>query len=192
MGFSVSWLAVSGKEEGLLLAELGLARTGERGAFAGSAIVGCGLAWGWYLIGAKRVDHWLVSESSLARVSSGCSAVACSIEEHVMFSAATLWRDGRRIWRVEHQSELGPAHLAVVGTPPDDFEEVRRHYEAEQAADEGAAMPVDFIFEIPLALASKLVGFKHDEATERFSIESFDDFEVLRDERQARPWWRFW
>jgi hypothetical protein len=47
---------------------------------------------------------------------------------------------------------------------------------------------VDYIFEIPLDLAKKITGFKHDDADE---VE-FDELEIHSPSKTSgKPWWRF-
>ena len=53
-----------------------------------------------------------------ARLWQGDEVVACFVEEHVMFSAAVLWRDGSKLWSAEHDAQEGIRHLDVVGQLP--------------------------------------------------------------------------
>jgi hypothetical protein len=85
------------------------------------------------------------------------------IEEHVMFSCASLWRDGREVWRVAHQGDETIDNLSATGDLPPELDGIRREFERRQAEEGGGAAEVDHIFEVPLELAKTLTGFKHDE-----------------------------
>ena len=118
--------------------------------------------------------------------------VACSIEEHVMFSDASLWRDGKKVWDVRHQGDRRVTDLTAEGELPAAFDATRKLYAEKQAAeDPKEKFSVDWYFEIPLALAKGLVGFKHDE-------DGPGDFEVLTPVAGAgtsparKSRWRFW
>ncbi|MHC1743558.1 MAG: hypothetical protein AB9873_11060 [Syntrophobacteraceae bacterium] len=195
MGFSISWLAVKDKHPDAILGSLGLTRTGESGDWGEAPLVGRFLPSGWYLLVAKGCDHKIISENVLAEVARGCSLVACSIEEHVMFSSSVFWSDGEKAWSIEHKGDFGVMDLSVDGSPPSVISELREKYVSEQEAEGGEHAGVDLIFEIPLAVAKSLVGFKHDEETPgvndvHFEVLRLDEGGLLS--RASRPWWRFW
>ncbi|HEX3499305.1 MAG TPA: hypothetical protein VHT04_08260, partial [Stellaceae bacterium] len=56
-------------------------------------------------------------------------------------------------------------HLHVWGEPPAAFAEIADRMRAEQAKEDpsDSEMPVDFIWEIPIALANSLCRYRHDE-----------------------------
>lgn len=193
MGQSVSWLAFRGAEPELVRRQLGLVGTGDPGEPGEAPVVGATLPDGWYLVVAAGCDHAIVSEDVLKLASAGGTAVGCSIEEHVMFASATLWRGGAKRWTVRHQGDLAIGDLDVSGDPPVELEEVRRSCAVSQAREGGEEAEVDFFFEIPVELARGLTGFRHDAL-----VPGSPGFEVLRAakggavSRAARPWWRFW
>lgn len=169
MGYSLSWLAFRGRTAEAVWAELRLRATGEHGV-GRSPFLGTTLPDGWSLVLNDPGDRF-VDEDLLSRLSRGCEAVACFLEEHVMFSQASGWRDGRQLWLVKHDCERGPMHLDVTGEPPALFGPIREaHEDRQRAADED----VDHIFDVPIELAKALVGFRHDELTQEL-----DAFEVL-------------
>lgn len=195
MGYSISWLATRGKSPEAIQEKLGLSGTGELADYADAPIVGRRLPSGWYLLVAKGCDHQIISDRVLAAASSGCSLVACSIEEHVMFCSSACWENGKTVWRVGHRAETALFDLSVSGEPPAAFDEIRGTCAARQEAEGGERAGVDWFFDIPLQLARHVVGFKHDEQTPGVEAGSF---EVLRVggggliSPAARPWWRFW
>lgn len=176
-------------------AALGLVETGASGGFYDFPIAGVALSNGWYLLAAKPCDHAIRSERILSELSSKASIVACSIEEHVMFMAAALWREGNEIWSVQHRGgDYSDTDLVVKGALPENFEEVRaRCLEAQESAH-GDSIGVDYVADIPLLLAKSMVGFKHDETNTQID----ENFRALRQEptgllaRATRPKWKFW
>jgi hypothetical protein len=196
MGYSLAWLAVRGKSTEIIHQQLGLAGTGSFRDYGDAPVVGRQLPSGWYLIVAKGCEHKLISDGIVQRISSNCSGVACSIEEHVMFASAALWIDGRKAWAIQHRGgDYGPTDLGIEGVPPPLFSELRAHYDARQKAEGGEKAEVDWTFEIPLELAKSLVGFKHDEETPGVEDGSFEILDVSRDgllAHASKPWWWFW
>jgi len=167
-----------------VLEALGLTPTGTREEIAESAVVGADLPGGWYLVVANRSGHALMRDPMLARLSVGGEAVTCDVEEHVMVSIATGWREGRRIWWVGHDGQRDGAHLEAQGELPPAFAEIRDRSRAEQRTADAQQEGVDFIFEIPVQLAKSLTGYRHDEVT---SWAEGEPFEVLS-ERASTSW----
>lgn len=196
MGYSLSWLAVQGKSAEAIHQQLGLTVTGEFCDYGDAPIVGCQVHLGWYLIVAKGCDHKLISDEIVRQVSLNCSVIACSIEEHVMFSSSSEWSDGQQKWRILHRGgDYGPTDLSFEGTPPRQFSELRERYSSKQDAEGGEKADVDWIFEIPLELAKSYVGFKHDEETPEIEDGSFEILKLSHDglvAEASKSWWRFW
>lgn len=106
-----------------------------------------------------------------------------------MFSEAAGWRDGRQEWRVTHRGEDGPMGLDVSGTPPSQFAAIRDDLSARQDAEGGAAAEVDFLFDIPVALAQSLTGFRHDEGGLDGEEIAFDVLEFKEGPATAKKSW---
>jgi hypothetical protein len=179
MGYSTSWIATKlpGEEVRALLR---LEPTGEKTDFAELTLCDTTLPGGWYLLVANSCDF--AERQSLSRLSQNCDLIVCSVEEHVMFSMASGWRNGEQIWWIEHDSEQGDEHLATFGDLPSRFTEIRDRLTHEQS-EKGDA---DYIFDIPVEVACALTGYRHD-----VYGDAPDDqpFEVLR---ETKPWWAFW
>jgi hypothetical protein len=99
--------------------------------------------------------------------------VAVSDEEHVMFSSAEYWNNGKQRWLVSHAGDLGCDHkrwLIEKGELPPSYEETKSRLilEQEEAGDE-----VDYIHSMPLELAETMTGFNYDKGMKA-------DFEVLK------------
>jgi len=75
-----------------------------------------------------------------------------------MCSTAAHWIDGAEQWFVVHDSEDGLTSLEVIGNPPASLEPIR----ARQMALQEGVNDVDYIFDVPLAVAETFVGFRHD------------------------------
>jgi hypothetical protein len=196
MGVSLSWVAVRATTANELYTKLGLAETGARGDYYDFPMAGLTLPSSWHLLTTNQCEHQILSAQVLRELSAGSSAVACSVEEHVMYMSAALWRDGREIWSVQHRGgDYGIMDLVIRGSPPEVLENLRSRYFALQAAAGGANADVDHIADIPLELAKSIVGFKHDEINPGIDDTSF---RALRQESTGlpagptRPKWKFW
>lgn len=183
MGFSLSWLAVKGKSTATVLAELQLRPTGEDGIEGDSAFVGAAADDGWYLIVAAGAEHRMLSADVAGPLSRGCDVLTCTVEEHVMFSQASGWRDGGRLWTVTHRGEDGPVGIEETGELPAGYPAIRDALMAKQVAAGGAEADVDFLFDIPVVLVQTFSGYKHDEVNPAGEPR----FEVLESEGVEPP-----
>ncbi|HET7457103.1 MAG TPA: hypothetical protein VFJ74_05550 [Gemmatimonadaceae bacterium] len=188
MGAALSWLAVRGKAAAEVLDELHLRPTGVKGLEGESAYVGAASDDGWYLIVAGSAEDRLVGAAVVERLSAGCDVLTCTVEEHVMFSQATGWRDGRRLWIVTHRGEDGPAGIEEEGTLPPEYPAIRDRLVAQQHADGGSEADVDHLFDIPVALVQTFVGYKHDEVSPAFESRGFEVLESAHPEPAKRSW----
>jgi hypothetical protein len=162
MAFSLSWVGVKGKTAETVRNELGLHAMGGREELPDSDITGVSMPGGWYLIVANRFGHKLLHERNLKTVSASAELVTCEVEEHVMVSIATGWKNGQRIWSVGHDAQKEQEHLVDWGELPAIYADIKNQLEADQQAAGGEKADVDYIFDIPVELAEKLTGFRHD------------------------------
>ncbi|MEZ5937664.1 MAG: hypothetical protein R3C52_05540 [Hyphomonadaceae bacterium] len=158
MGFVLSWAAFQGVEKSGVLARLGLTDTGEPDEALESAFSGADFPGGWYVVVANDLEVF-TDEDRLAELSNDVRIVSAGVEEHVMYAAAFEFGGGEKLWSVAHSGADDLMDLETIGDLPGAFAEVRDHWLAEQQG----VVETDYIFEIPLQLASALVGFKHDE-----------------------------
>jgi hypothetical protein len=205
MGFSVSWLAIRGKDADTVQRELALAGTGEYEEVPESPLLGANLAEGWYLVFANRCDY--ADNAPLERLSRGDLLVTCAVEEHAMISHASGWSDGRSEWSVLHDSQQGLEHLDAQGDLPPAFAAIRDRLSEEQA-EQGEA---DYLFDVPIEVARAITGFRHDqsEPTRRFErlsdtapADESDFLEFVIAEKKLsispvqniapRKWWQIW
>lgn len=186
MGYALSWLACRGLSFESVVTRLALRATGRQCAFAEEMISGQALDRDWSLVVANRCNHAIVRASSLATLSQGCEVLACNVEEHVMYASAEYWRDGQRLWHIEHASEEGDDHLAIDGPPPDCLGRLLAERGRKHRDDDGA----DDVFDIPLDCAMELVGFRHDLDHPLHQRGSFQALEPLPSGQ--KKWWVFW
>jgi hypothetical protein len=160
MGYSLAWLAIKGKEPRAVLETLGFASSGTFEPIPESDLVAATLPTGWYLIITD--DEQVAPDSTLQQLTVNCEAVTCFVEEHVMVSTASGWRDGRCIWTITHESERGIEHLETSGELPSEFPAIRDRLQANQQAEDTTSPACDYIFDIPVTVAESLTGYRHD------------------------------
>jgi hypothetical protein len=176
MGYSLSWLAIKGKSPDAVREFLGLRPTGEREEFPESELCAADLPGGWYLVVSDHTPH-VAPDTALPALSAGCELVTCFVEEHVMASAATGWKDGRRLWSVIHDAQHGHEHLVAEGDFPPAYSAIRDRLLARQRQEDLGKPPAnrrqqrksgdfsqmrcDYIFNIPVDLAQALTGYTH-------------------------------
>jgi hypothetical protein len=195
MGFAISWFAVQGQEPRKVQETLGLAPTGRTEGIPESPTVCAELPDGWFLVFANRFDSPLLSERTLSTVSAGCRVIACQVEEHVMYSNAACYENGRKVWRVEHDAQQSIYHLAADGELPEGFHALYDILRREQDAEGGEKADVDFIHDVPVTLAQNITRFRHDE-----TVPGVPDvpYAVLEPIGQAnghaagKAWWKLW
>lgn len=164
MGYSIAWIAVRGKSKDEILAQLSLADTGEPDEANESPVSGAALPDGGYLLFFKDMAHPATQAPGMRRLSAGCEALGCQVEEHVMASAAFLYKHGAKVWDVVHLAEEGLYHLEVNGAPPPLLDTIHTEMKATQDEEGGNDADVDCLFEVPLMLATALCGYRHDES----------------------------
>jgi len=164
MGYSIAWIAVRGTSKEEVLDRLSLADTGEPDEANESAVSGAALPGGGYLVFFNDMAHPATQAPSMARLSEACEALGCQVEEHVMASASFLYKNGVKVWDVVHLAEEGLYHLAVDGAPPPLLDTIHTEMKAAQDEQGGLDADVDWLFEVPLMLATALCGYRHDEA----------------------------
>jgi hypothetical protein len=154
LGYSLSWFAVRGKEPEMVLAELGLALTGEREDVPEAPLTSVRLKSHWFVVIINEVNSQLISRAT-SQVSQAAELLTCHVEEHVMQSGCAYWEEGQKVWSVEHDAQIDPTHLTISGNPPTELDEIRRRLVNEPG--------VDRVFDVPVEIAKLVTGFRHDE-----------------------------
>jgi hypothetical protein len=170
MGFSLNWFAIPGVPIGEAAKMFGLEPTDE---IDDSYDFKCGAAVSdknWTIIAFNRMRGDYPTEAIMRQYSSGRQVLCVYIVESVMVQVAALWEDGREIWNISHDSQKGGRNLEARGHLPDCYAGVHaRRFKEQDDEDAGQAM-CDFICEIPLEVAARITGFKHDETNLMFSV----------------------
>jgi hypothetical protein len=166
---SRSWLGVRGKTTESILADLELKASDtpvtRRGSFA---IEGAMADNGWYLIVAHGYGHRLIQEPMLARLSAACEVLTCTCEERSLESKATGWRDGKRLWTIGYAGEDNPNEVVAEGDLPIGFAPLKQEQVAKSEAEDAGDLLLDPLFEIPLELFHRAVGYRPDEPSRAF------------------------
>lgn len=169
MGLSHSWIAVKGASREAALQSLGMEADREIGDGFPRKVGIAELPGAWLLV--VTTDSERAFKPPFVELARLGPAVACGEDEHVMFSEARGYDDGREAWRVVRDSSEEPyCHVAVSGNPPAELERIRKEHFAKQDAEGGEDAGVDCIFEIPPRLAQSICGFRIAEELEGVSF----------------------
>ena len=163
MGFSLSWLAVKELSEEAITSALGLCKTGKT-----DEVPDWDMSYmkrdGWHFIFLNHDDIESVRPSWIRTLSNSTEVISVFVEEHVMFSRASCWREGKLVWSVEHDNERGGlADIRSVGLVPASYEGIRGELLQQLKND---PEPCDYLFDAPTMLAQEITNFKHDESSE--------------------------
>jgi hypothetical protein len=181
MGHSLSWAAVKDGIPEEVHSILEVRPTGRREEIPDSEIVGAVLPSKWYLTLFHRAEF---RNRTLERLSRVGEVIYCFVEDHIMFSCASGWKDGKALWSVTHDSEKGISHLQVQGQVPEVFPSIREGLTTRQDAENQVGGEVDHIYDIPAELARALTSFRHDQA---LLGTTGDIFEVLERINNPQP-----
>lgn len=166
---SLSWLAVKGKAREAACVDLGL-RVGmaSRHATHYFPIEGAVADSGWFLIVADGHNHRLLEGDVLATLSQGCEVLTCTVQESFLYSKATGWRDGQRVWSVTYEGEDQPGDVVAEGTLPVTFAILHQDLLAQSKADDAGDLLLDPLFEIPIEAVRQAVGYRPDKPRPAF------------------------
>ena len=184
MGVSLSWIAVEALPDEQVLDRLAMTRTTKRSAYPFKSVACSNLPSGWFLVAAWRCDHRIVTRASMSALSRGCQAISCSIEEHVNFARTEYWRDGLRVWQVQHEGDEDSENMTSEGRLPERFHELLATAEPQDSEN----LDGHFHMDIPLVLAKELCGFRHDGSAADLGATVFVE---LSEKSAKRSWWRW-
>lgn len=159
MGYAITWTAVRGLSAEAIRGRLGLRGTGKFDEVPEGAVHDADLPGGWRLVWWNRFDfdHALTMGATFP----DAEVVACAVEEHVTWSGAAAWQNGRELWAVMHDASKGPNHLHVVGRLPPELDAICSDL-LRQQREAGERNDVNHVFDAPTRLAAELTGFRHD------------------------------
>jgi hypothetical protein len=159
LGFAASWFAVQGLAPQTALEVLDLEVISEGNEYPEGQFSLVELANGWTVVWFER-DCEAAFRAPVIMLAQQGPAVACGVEEHVMFSEARGYVDGKEIWRVTRNSEEAD-DLEASGDLPPAYAAIRDAAVASQHEDGND--DVDLIWDVPPDLAKSICGFRHDE-----------------------------
>ena len=187
MGFSLAWVAIRGKSREEIHQALSITATGTYHEFPEPPTCAGQLPGGWYVV-VKDHQGAFDNADEMAKLSSGAEVVTCFVEEHVMVSESTGWRDGKKIWSVLHDSQKKPTHLEAQGEPPPQYPVIRDCLLAKQDAEEDEGeFKVDHLFDIPVDVAESIADFCHEAAETGVLAPGFEVITIPKE-----PWWKRW
>lgn len=182
MGFSLSWLAVKNVPESTLLSSIAATKTGRSSEFPEQPLSYLDRGNDWRLILADHMDIIHERNEWLSRLSRDTELVSVFVEEHVMYSAATYWKDGKQIWFIEHNNERGGLDdIKASGQLPSCYQQILNDLQQKLKNDREC----DFLFDVPTEVAKEITGYKHDDAGEPGDI-----FWELESPERSKPWWK--
>jgi hypothetical protein len=161
MGFSISWIAFKDLSKAQVLDRNRCRDSGTEDEVNEAPFSFAELPTGWMVLFSNDFDYGAAEH--LIGLSMGATVLSCQVEEHVMFSAAHCYQNGREAWSVWHDSQRGRYDLSLRGTPPAQLAPIRMRLNAKQDDGGGARSDVDYVFDIPLELAAELTGYRHDQ-----------------------------
>jgi hypothetical protein len=159
MGYCLSWLAVKDMPAEKIFKTLGLKKSEGNNRCPEIDFSYIDMHNGWHIVIVNGDDVMTAKTSWLKELSYQAEVISAFAEEHVMYSAASAWRDGKRIWFIEHNLERGDEDLQTEGTLPECFEEVHQELLNERKND---PHPCDYIFDVPIIVGMKITGYIHD------------------------------
>ena len=176
MGYKISWAALKGGDLKTSCSVFGLRQIGVAEHIHSSKMGGIQMHEGWYVTYFKHKD---IEDLFLEKLSHSGEVVHCFVEDHLMISASSGWKSGRRLWRVAyHAGEKRTHHLEASGALPAPFDQIRATQLAMQdAAEKQGRFEEEYIYDIPIELGKELTGFYHDQSTSGMPVDIFD---VLR------------
>jgi len=175
MGAALTYTAVRDGDPDRICASLKLEGTGQFEWFLDATFAGIVLPPNWYVLVANRSLRYY-HDSIFSRLSADTTVLSCFLEEHVMYSTFSAWKNGAEQWSVTHDCNYGLAHLERTGEVPPDILAIAEERIAEQKSAGGDKADVDHVFDVPVAAMAHYTGFRHD----RVSPETDGKFETLR------------
>jgi hypothetical protein len=161
MGFSISWVAFQKLSKLDVLQRCGLREVGVNDVVNRARFSFAEIPTGWVILFANDFDFG--GPKHLIELSSGAVIISCQVEEHAMVSGSYCYSNGQEVWSIRHDSERGRYDLSISGILPPEFELIKTRLYALQADNDRAKGRVDYMFDVPVELAAKLTGYRHDQ-----------------------------
>jgi hypothetical protein len=111
---------------------------------------------GWHAVYVERGDVIQANSAQMEKLSIGTTVVACFIEEHVMYSSAAQWDNGKLTWMVIHDSQKGPLNMQATGQLPPQYQKIFEGLKAKQVNPGDC----DYLFDVPVEVAHAVTGIR--------------------------------
>jgi hypothetical protein len=169
MGLMASWLGFLGRDHSGIIAEFGLAPTGDE-VWPGTRSAPFSiltLPSGWTILFSEKFDF--VTPERVLELSAKGWVVGCRFDDKVtMESAIFAAKNGAEIWRVVHAPERGIMGLDVRGVPPVALTGIRERLERSEAEGEEDGS-VDFMHDVAHELGLAVCGYRVDDEPSLFT-----------------------
>lgn len=110
----------------------------------------------------------------------------------MIFSSSTCYINGSCKWNAAHDAQESIYHLSISGDLPEAFDGIYRALKQEQDNSGGDESDVDYIHDVPVALAKAATSFRHDEGIQGVSPEPFELLVQASPSASVKPWWKVW
>ena len=160
MGFSISWVGFKGLRKADVLSELKFSDSGETDECNEAPYSLAEIPTGWTILFSNDFDFGSVKRIKI--LSRNCTVISCQVHEGIMFSAAHESLSGRRVWNVWHNGQSEIYNVGVYGRVPIFFHSTKQSLFEKQNAHGGRNAGVDYIFDLPVELAFRMTGYRHD------------------------------
>ncbi|HEY5971477.1 MAG TPA: hypothetical protein VIT22_05805 [Pseudoxanthomonas sp.] len=107
-----------------------------------------------------------------------------------MFSSVTSYSNGLQTC-VEHEAQQGIYHLSTTGSLPAQLDDAHAKLKQEQDDAGGTGADLDYIFDVPVAIAQAITSYRHDLDVEDVEGAATELLEVLQQDltvQHAKPW----
>lgn len=160
MGFRATWIAIPAAESSDVLTRLDLRETKQKDETNDAPFSGALVAGDWYIIFSN--EPTFADDLGAATLSNIERLIICTIDETSMVSISSEYRNGSKLWSIEHDAQIGDLHLEVQGAPPKALKPIRETFLKQQKSQDETGLLVDFLFEVPIELAANITGYRHD------------------------------
>jgi hypothetical protein len=161
LGFKISWIGFQGITKHQALEKAGLRDTEEIDEANEASFSGAEIPHGWFILFSN--DFRFASPERVGSLSADCLTLGCQVHEGIMVSASSAFERGAKLWQIEYDSQNRSRDLSVSGSPPATFRFIQDRLRRLQAQQDNAEpLRVDYIFDIPVATAESVCGYRHD------------------------------
>ena len=171
MGFSISWVAVENGDEQEILELLKMEKNDESSEVPDAPMSMLKMNNSWVVIVQDHGGNFISEDIALlTKLSENRHVIAGYAEEHVMCSASYGWKQGKKIWTIEHDLTKGATHIYTEGTLPDCFSASLAQIK-ERSDEDGDGC--DYYFDLPHMVSTNITGFSHDNDPDAADDEPF-------------------